>query len=55
MQAAAVIGARVGRIGNEMGALAVELRELDRRVAQLEGASAIVLAEKQSSTAPLLP
>ena len=55
MQAAAVIGERVERMGNEMSALAAELRELDRRVAQLEGAFAIVLAAKQSSKPPLLP
>ena len=55
MQTAAVIGERVERMGNEMSAFAVELRELDRRVAQLEGAFAIVLAGKQSSKPPLLP
>jgi hypothetical protein len=40
VQTAAVIGERVERLGKAVGELAVELRELDRRVARLEGAVA---------------
>jgi len=38
MQTAAVIGERVKRMSNEVADLAVDMRELDRRVAQLEDA-----------------
>jgi len=37
VQTAAVIGQRVERLGKAVGDLAVDLRELDRRVARLEG------------------
>ena len=47
MQTAAVIGERVERMSNEVADLAVDLRALDRRVAQLEGAFAVVLAGKE--------
>jgi hypothetical protein len=40
VQTAAVIGERVERLGRAVGDLAFELRELDRRVARLEGAFA---------------
>jgi hypothetical protein len=40
VQSVAVIGERVERLGKAVGDLAVELRELDRRVARLEGAFA---------------
>ena len=40
VQTVAVIGERVERLGKAVGDLAVELRELDRRVARLEGAFA---------------
>jgi hypothetical protein len=45
MQSAAVIGERVERMSDEVATLAVELRELDRRVAQLEGAFAVLMTE----------
>ena len=40
VQTAAVIGERVERLRRAVGDLAFELRELDRRVARLEGALA---------------
>ena len=46
-QTAAVIGERVERLGRAVGDLALELRELDRRVARLEGALA---ASRQSAS-----
>lgn len=55
MQAAAVIGERVERIGGEVAELAVDLRELDRRVAQLEGAFAILVAGRENPKPPSLP
>lgn len=39
VQSAAVIGERVERLGVAVGDLAVQLRELDRRVSRLEGAA----------------
>lgn len=38
VQTAAVIGDRVERLGGSVAEMAVELREVDRRVARLEGA-----------------
>lgn len=40
VQTVAVIGEGVERLGKAVGDLAVDLRELDRRVARLEGAFA---------------
>jgi hypothetical protein len=40
VQTAAVIGERVERLGRSVADLAVELRDLDRRVSRLEGAVA---------------
>jgi hypothetical protein len=40
VQTAAVTGERVERLGQAVGDLAFELRDLDRRVARLEGAFA---------------
>jgi len=37
VQAAAVMGERIDRVGKAVGDLAIELRELDRRVSRLEG------------------
>ncbi len=37
VQTAAVIGERVERLGRSVADLAIELRDLDRRVARLEG------------------
>ena len=37
VQTAAVIGERVERLGKAVADLAVELRDLDRRVSRLEG------------------
>jgi hypothetical protein len=42
-------------MSNEVADLAVDLRELDRRVAQLEGAFAVVLAPKETPKPPSLP
>jgi hypothetical protein len=39
VQAAAIIGERVEKLGNAVAELAVEVREIDRRVARLEGAA----------------
>jgi hypothetical protein len=55
MQTAAVIGERVERMSNEVADLAVDMRELDRRVAQLEGAFAVVMAGRGSTRPPSLP
>ena len=52
MQTAAVIGERVERMGNEVADLAVDVRELDRRVAQLEGAFAVVLTGRELPKPP---
>lgn len=54
MQSAAVIGERVERMSDDVAAMSVELRELDRRVAQLEGAFAVLMAEP-SAKPPQLP
>ncbi|MFQ5776079.1 MAG: hypothetical protein ACE5GS_16280 [Kiloniellaceae bacterium] len=48
VQTAAVIGERVERLGNAVGDLAKELREMDRRLSRLEGAYAV----SGSSAAP---
>ena len=55
MQTAAVIGERVERMSNEVGDLAVDLRELDRRVAQLEGAFAVLVNHQPNVKPPELP
>jgi hypothetical protein len=49
VQTAAVIGERVERLGRSVADLAVELRDLDRRVSRLEGAVAA------RATTPSLP
>jgi hypothetical protein len=54
MQAAGVIGERVERIGNEVADLAVETRALDRRVARLEGAFAVMGGPKGETKPPSL-
>jgi hypothetical protein len=56
VQTAAVIGERVERLGKAVSDLAVDLRELDRRVARLEGALAASGPRNPSpGTAPLPP
>jgi hypothetical protein len=40
VQTAAVIGERIERLGHTVADMALEIRELDRRVARLEGAVA---------------
>jgi len=55
VQTAAVIGERVERLGKAVGDLAVELRELDRRVARLEGAFAVSGAGGRSPESGSLP
>jgi hypothetical protein len=54
MQTAAVIGERVERIGAEVADLAVDVREMDRRLAQLEGAFAMLVARSESAKPPPL-
>lgn len=49
VQTAAVIGDRVERLGKAVADLAVELRELDRRVSRLEGT---VVGRATPSSAP---
>jgi hypothetical protein len=55
VQTAAVIGERVERLGRAVGELAFELRDLDRRVARLEGAFAARGAGGRSSETGTLP
>jgi hypothetical protein len=55
MQTAAVIGERVERVSNDVAEVAVELRELDRRVAQLEGAFAVLMSDSHRDGPPRLP
>jgi hypothetical protein len=55
VQTAAVIGERVERLGKAVGDLAVDLRELDRRVARLEGALAASGAPRRSPDSGSLP
>lgn len=55
MQTAAVIGERVERMSNEVADLAVELREVDRRVAQLEGAFGVLMVGRNDAKPPSLP
>jgi hypothetical protein len=55
VQTAAVIGERVERLGRAVGELAFELRELDRRVARLEGAFAASGPRGPTSDAGSLP
>jgi hypothetical protein len=55
VQTAAVIGERVERLGRVVGDLAFELRELDRRVARLEGAFAASDPRGTSSGPGALP
>jgi hypothetical protein len=40
VQTAAVIGERVERLGHSVADMALEIRDLDRRIARLEGAVA---------------
>jgi hypothetical protein len=49
IQTAAMIGERVERLSGSVADLAVELRELDRRVSRLEGA---VAARATMASAP---
>ena len=49
VQTAAVTGERVERLGRSVADLAIELRELDRRVSRLEGA---VAARATMASAP---
>jgi hypothetical protein len=55
VQTAAVIGERVERLGRAVGDLAFELRDLDRRVARLEGAFAASGPRSTSSEPGALP
>lgn len=55
MQTATVIGERVERVSNDVADVAVELRELDRRVAQLEGAFAVLMNESRRDDPRRLP
>lgn len=55
MQTAAVIGERVERMSNDVAGFAVDLRELDRRVAQLEGAFGMLMAGRDNAKPPYLP
>ena len=55
LQTAAVIGERVERMSNEVADLAVELREVDRRVAQLEGAFGMLMGGRDNAKPPSLP
>jgi hypothetical protein len=48
VQTAAVIGERVERLGNAVGDVAVEMRDMDRRIARVEGALAVRLNPPQS-------
>jgi len=49
VQTAAVIGERVEHLGRAVADLAIELREIDRRVARLEGS---VVARATTPPAP---
>ena len=49
VQAAAVIGERVEKLGHSVGEMAAEMREMDRRLSRLEGAYA---ATGQPTTLP---
>lgn len=53
LQGAAVIGERVERLSGEMSSLTAEMRDLDRRVAQLEGAFAILMAGRRGGGSEL--
>ena len=55
VQTAAVIGERLERLGRAVGDLAFELRDLDRRVARLEGAFAASGPRGTSSEPGALP
>jgi hypothetical protein len=55
VQTAAVIGERVERLGRAVGDLAFELRDLNRRVARLEGAFAARGPRGRSSDPGALP
>jgi hypothetical protein len=55
VQSVAVIGERLERLGKAVGDLAVELRELDHRVARLEGAFAASGALGRSPESGSLP
>ena len=57
VQTAAIIGERVERLGGAVADMAVDLRDLDRRVARLEGAVAArgVSPPAVSQDPPVLP
>jgi hypothetical protein len=55
VQTLAVIGERVERLGKAVGDLAVDLRELDRRVARLKGVFAASGARDRSPESGPLP
>jgi hypothetical protein len=50
VQTAAVIGERVERLGRSVADMALEIRDLDRRVARLEGAVAARDGRARSSS-----
>jgi hypothetical protein len=52
IHAAAVIGERVERLSRSVAELAVEMRDLDRRLARLEGAAAARTTPPQGSLPP---
>ena len=51
VQVAAVIGERVERLGNSVGDMAAEMRDLDRRLSRLEGAYAATRERPGGATA----
>ncbi len=55
VQTAAVIGERVERLSDSVAEMAVEMRNLDRRVARLEGATAATAKAGSSSQPRRLP
>jgi hypothetical protein len=50
VQTAAVIGERVERLGRTVADMALEIRDLDRRIARLEGAVAAGDSRARSSS-----
>ena len=55
VQTAAVIGERVERLSDSVAEMAVEMRNLDRRVARLEGAASAAAKTGSSSQPRQLP
>ncbi len=53
VQTAAIIGERVERLGNSVGEMAIEMRNMDRRLSRLEGAYAVT--GQAPSEPPTLP